>query len=354
MSDMFGAPIGISHGMRDQNANVLSGLTAAETLGKIAQQPAQLDLTQAHARLYKAEAGAKEADAAAQQALAAMAKGSQPGEDATPEDLAQNAVNMGAKLTGAGFVKQGMALAKTGVDMTAKIASAEASQGSALLRQINAQTKQLQQRASFALGALNTGTQAGYETAKVAAIQAGHMEALNMPERYEDAVPLLNQMVAQGTKAEAAAETARKRIVDKARIASLGASAAKNSAARDLIEAKLPGVRALSDEIVKNGGKQSPEGVAATRELRQTREQARLLRDVTNFPPAPADPALRTEGKTYTAANGAKFKWQKGPDGKPAAYLIDVPKALVPSGAKALAGVDLSDDGVEDTDEDDD
>ena len=355
MADMFGAPIGISKGMEDQNRNVLSGLAAAKTLGDIEQQPAELDLKQSHARLYRAEAETKEADAAAQRAIAAIARGNQSGEDATPEELAQNAVNLGARLTGAGFTKQGMALAKTGVDMTAKIATGEAAQASAMLRKIRAQTEQLTQRASFALGALNGGSQTAYETAKLAAVQAGYPEALDLPERFEDARPLLTQMVAQGTKAKDAEEMARKRLVDKARIGALGASAAKNSAARDVIQAKLPGIKILTNEIVKNGGKHSPEALAHQRELNETRAQARLLRDAVNFPPAPADPALRQEGKTYTAANGAKFRWQKGPDGKPAAYLIDMPKTLMPSGGKRSAITDTEvgadDDALELDDE---
>ncbi len=69
MADMFGAPVGIGAAEADQRQNVLGGLQAYETVGKIEQQPAQKALLEAHAKLFGAEATAKEQEVARQQKL---------------------------------------------------------------------------------------------------------------------------------------------------------------------------------------------------------------------------------------------------------------------------------------------
>jgi len=67
MSDLYGAPSGIIASERNIRENVNAGLLAQKTLGEIEQQPADLALKQAHARLYGAEAADKEATAAMNQ-----------------------------------------------------------------------------------------------------------------------------------------------------------------------------------------------------------------------------------------------------------------------------------------------
>lgn len=60
MSDLFGAPIGIAAAETDMRQNVLGALQAQKTLGEIGQQPADLELKQAHAKLFGAEAVQKD------------------------------------------------------------------------------------------------------------------------------------------------------------------------------------------------------------------------------------------------------------------------------------------------------
>ena len=65
MSELYGAPSGIIASNQDIRQNIQSALMSQKMLGEIEQQPADLALKQSHARLYGAEAVAKEEATAA-------------------------------------------------------------------------------------------------------------------------------------------------------------------------------------------------------------------------------------------------------------------------------------------------
>ena len=65
MSELYGAPSGIIASDQNIRQNIQAGLQAQKTLGEIEQLPADLALKQSHARLYGAEAIAKEEATAA-------------------------------------------------------------------------------------------------------------------------------------------------------------------------------------------------------------------------------------------------------------------------------------------------
>lgn len=69
MADLFGAPQGILAADQNNLNNVLGGLKAQEMLGSIAQQPYDLQIKQAQARDYNAQALGREQAAAAQERM---------------------------------------------------------------------------------------------------------------------------------------------------------------------------------------------------------------------------------------------------------------------------------------------
>ena len=92
MADLFGAPVGIIASQENNRQAITSGLANIKTMGDIAQQPAELELKQAQARLFGAEASDKEAAAAASQEMLKLQKefveGARAnGKEATVDDL---------------------------------------------------------------------------------------------------------------------------------------------------------------------------------------------------------------------------------------------------------------------------
>lgn len=353
MADMFGAPIGIGAAEADQRQNVLGGLQALKQMGEIAAQPQDLALKKAHTRLYEAEAGAKERELAAEEALGRLAAGQRNtpvDPEATP---GSRAVNLGEQLMGAGYFSKGLKVVQAGVGIDQKAAAAMAAQASAELRRINGQRKQLENMANLAQGVLNADTPEAYAQARLYALEQG-MDASRLPEVYNaNTKTVLQQVVAAGTKASEQLKLKEDALTGVARRAQLGASAAASSARVKVLQERERALKDDFDRREKTGGKYDPKVAEYKDALRDVRRAKLAAEDLKNFPPAPARPEDREPGKTYTAANGAKFKWMNGPEGKPVAQLLKPPPLLQAPGKATAAASDDGDDSESDDDGDD-
>jgi len=356
MADMFGAPIGFNHGEADNRQQLLGNLDALKRMGEIEAQPLERQLRSAQIREHEANAGLKEHELGAERMLAQLAQGG-VAQDTPQSKLA----DMGTQLMAGGYAKKGMEVLKTAAELDQKAAATATQQERQRLMQIRGVAEQVKRRASFAVGALQGGTQAAYDAARLAAAEAGEKVVLSLPASYEQAKPFLQQFVAQGSDAIKQLEFAQRKIVDASTVRRNDASAGRSAMATKVLTVKERMAKLDEQEHIKNGGKNSDGAVAARAEKVQAqRERTEIMRreaqrkELAAFPPVPpADSWGDKIGKNFTWPNGAKVRIEKNPtSGKPEAVLIDMPKLLqAPGGAAApragatgASNIELEDD----------
>jgi len=350
MADMFGAPLGIGAAERDQRDVVLGGLNAVKTMGEIEAQPVDLQMKRAHTRVYDATAAKMEQERATEEAFAALARGGagQAGAGGPGLTQADQLSDLASKAINAGFVTKGTELAGKAAQIAARYASAGASNAAEQVRLVNAAKGRISMMGGIANAALEANTQAGYDQARMQAIEAG-IDPSSLPEDFAAAKPTLKLLVDQSVKAIEKLKLKEDQLNGISKRGLQGVQAKVAQKRGELIDARTDIARRDYDEQVKNGGRFSL-GALEARDTRTKLNQQKLeMNDRKEFPPAPVNPAAREIGKRYTAADGSKFLWTTDPaTGKPVGQLLAVPKSTVPKAASA-AGDDLEfDDDEED------
>lgn len=352
MSDLYGAPSGIIAADKEARENLHSGLLAAKTLGEIEAQPTELRLKGAHADYYQGLAAEHLAKARDMQTLQqldlAVTQARAQGVDLTVQDgqrIAAGPQSLAKPLEEQYQfgLRRGVParllvpLADKAATIRQKEAAAVNSSAEAEVRTLRASKLQAER-----LGALATwGMQgpAAYQQMRAAAVEQG-LPIDGLPDDYEEALPIL-----RGTRDSSLSVKEQSDL--KIRERQLEARKARNASQNAVDSARITLMRTRKDRlqqdydlIQKNGGKDSPEALSARRALIASRRSLVEARERKDFPPAPLDPTARTFGKSYTAANGAHFVWQKDPTtGKGMAVQI------MPKAAAAESQVDSTDDG---------
>ena len=329
-TEMFGAPYGIIASNEEIRKNVLTGLNAQKTLGDIAQQPAELELKQAHARLYGAEARVKEEAIAAAKRERALGEEfaarrrlvevkAQQGETATVADLPPSgrlARRSGADqlIEYADFLDSKGAPLSTTMKFREKIATIQQHEAAALNSQASQVKTQLETTeklagvlGQFAQGALAQPAQ--YSQIRMAAVQQGLPPELFPPEFNPR---LMRQYVDSSIKTKDKIALDREELDSKAQRARDNASASASAVRARVLKQREKLLKEDVDNLYKDGGKYSPEAIASQKGLRETRAARRDALINKEFPPVPLDPKARSFNKTYTAADGkTRFVWQK-------------------------------------------
>ena len=325
MADMFGAPIGIEAAEASSRQNILGALQAQKTLGEIAEQPAHLALTQAHAKLYGAEAEQKDiANKSAQQMLAlstsfsqqeaqaAIAGKAERGQVATFNDIGLNrqpAVNSPTARLGnfisylekAGLPEtQLLPLRKELADITEKTAIGDYRSSQAAEIQIKAQQEKAGRAASFAQAALNNPSQ---YPALLQQAMAGPNPPTVFPPVFNEAA--LTAIRDSGMKAKELLDLKREEASSKSTRA-LQDSSAKAADAR-------VGVSKERERLIKiqadNAAKFLGDGTQATIDLKKARTSSTQATQA-----AKEDkqyPALPLDQKQFMLNQGYTVKGQK-------------------------------------------
>lgn len=358
MSDLYG----FSAGTVEASKNQLVNLQAQKTLGEIAAQPADLAYKQALTRDVTEQAESRRAANAQAQALAALtgefdslqtrkaqqqliegkaASGQQAtiadlGEEGKPRSQMQRQIDFADFLDSKGVSPQVTAPIRDKIALGLQHEAAAAHN--------NAQAIQQKSLATIA-----KAEQLGQIAGTAAASPQAYMAVLGDPANakllpklsgnFEMDRPQLLAIRDMGMKTVERLKLEAKATEDK-RTAALQASAiAKNNQAVTLSKAREAEVKAVTANIIKNGGEKS----GAAKEAKDSASVARKARlDAQarkEFPPLVLDPTGRELGKTYTISGGRKARWEVNPaTGKPGLNVLDLP------GAKTSADTSLTDD----------
>lgn len=321
-SEMFGAPIGIGAAEADQRENVLGGLAAAKLLGEIEKQPAERALTEAHARLYGAQAGEKEMDLRAQEAMAkATASGEFGGDSAS---MADPLFKMAGFAWKNGYMNKGVELAtKAGTILQSEYA-AKNSQANAQLRQFQLQRQKIEQNASLAASVTD---QASYDRAKMA-LSAQGQDVSDMPLDYASAAPMLRQIAESGMKALDILKSREDAIKDKSLLERRSAQNRVSDARIKELDATVKLRKLQADRIEKELGPDAPLTEEVKRALIESRRSASEFRETKIYEPLPKDPKNVMIGKKYKGAGG-RYLEAVGRDAEGLPLFTEVSKAKV-------------------------
>lgn len=340
MADLFGAPLGIVASQENNRQAITSGLANIKTMGDIAQQPAELELKQAQARLFGAEASDKEAAAAASQEMLKLQKefiqgAKEAGRDATVEGLEPGTgkpKSQASQLEAfANFAdKKGLpplALAKVREEI-AKIYEHEAITGYR-----SQQAMQIEEKR-----ALEHMTRVSNISAAAAQSPRDYALALMNPETRKLLPPgltgdyatdrlVLEMITRAGQDSIKAADLKRKQEDSVQTRLRSKAAAASSYASADASKARMELTRQVKADIIKNGGEKSQEAKDAktvATDAKRAAEQAKLRKE---FPPLILDPEAREANKMYMLADGRIARWEVNPaTGKFGLNVIDVAK----------------------------
>ena len=340
MSDLFGAPSGIIASDQNIRQNVLSGLAATETLGKIGMQPIQANEMAARARLFGAEATEKETAARAQQSMldlqAGFARdeaerrargqlveqGKAAGVDATVADIPQGGlVNQSQAAPLERFAQYArdhgappMLLEKTdaaiaGIREKEAIAAYRTAQAGEI--QFKQQTQKFTQLGNIA------GTASQSPQSYMAVLSNPQMRAMlppNLTGNFATDKPILEAVMNASQDSIKRLNLEREMQDDRSKQARRSAASKKDDAIISRAQAQTDLVRQRLDNLKKNGGESSPSVVKAREDLERHRQEVDAAKIRKEFPPVPLDPKARSFVQTYTAADGkTRFMWDKDP-----------------------------------------
>jgi hypothetical protein len=314
-------------------------------MGDIAQQPAELELKQAQARLFGAEASDKEAAAAASQEMLKLQKefveGARAnGKEATVDDLEPGTgkpKSQASQLEAfANFAdKKGLpplALAKVREEI-AKIYEHEA-----ITDYRSQQARQTEEKRQLEHMQLVSNV-----AAAAAQSPQNYTYAMLNPEtrkllppglsgNYATDKPILDLVTSAGQDSIKAADLARKQADSVQLRLRAKAAAALSHASADAATARKELTQQVKADVIKNGGEKSPEAkdakIAAADAKRQE-TQAKLRKE---FPPLIIDPNAREANKMYMLADGLIARWEVNPaTGKMGLNVLDVARGRAPS-----------------------
>lgn len=327
MSELYGAPSGIIASDSEIRSNIHAGLLAQKTLGEIEQQPAELRLKTAHARLYESEAGLKESQMRDQQMLQQLEQGivqaRNAGVDLSVADARQvvKPQSMAAQLENVVTegVKRGvparltLPYAEKAAHIRQQEAAAASSKANEVIHLIDAQKKQAERRGMLA----QMGMQGPQQYAQM--LQTAAEEGLpvdHLPQEWGGpAVQQLQGIVKSSLTVKESLELARKDLHEKAQEARWRSSSARDSASIGLAIARRDLTNERLSVLRKNGGDGSPEVHALREERRQNSIAVREARERKEFPPIPLSQSAVKPDQAYTLADGTRARAVEDPNG---------------------------------------
>lgn len=323
MSDMFGAPIGISAAEQDMRQGALGGLQAQKLLGEIERQPADKALTEAHARYYDAEADVKQAGLADQKALTLIAANIQAkraqGETITTDDLR-------VPKTPEDYLQAfaEASIGKVSPDVTLKLfekaatvqqhyASAAASRALEVERGLKAHQDRVERIGALATMALQGPQQ--YAQAKLLAAQE-NLPIGKLPQSLDAARPLLQGLV---TSSMAVKDSLHLKIQQAAE-ARLSANSTKDAAKKDaqiaVLEQRERAIRLNADLVEKFGGENTKATINAKNAAAAAKTAVADLRTAKQFIPLPLDGTQLSRTQGYKIGKDFYYWIGQDADGK--------------------------------------
>ena len=351
MSDMFGAPIGISQARGDAVREAVGAAQAMKALKELEQAPADLALKQAHARLYTAEAAKAEAATAEDVAWKEMVRKGLGGDPAAAQQVLTEAGNdpevranrsPAAPLYAWAKMAEKANMPTKAADLLTKatvidshVATAANARSNQALHQIDAQKKMWEQVGSLAYTALNNP--AAYPQLRLQAEGLG-MDTSKLPLDFARAAPILKTLVDRAIPALEQLKLKDAEIKRKDQERNTNSAIQQRNARMGLMRTREKLLKEQLATYITNGGAESPEARAHRAELAKLAETRRLLNENRLYPPAPAKPSDADVGKTF-----------KSPTGKLGVYMgngqwrvVQAPAAAAPSASRPAAD-DFSD-----------
>lgn len=351
MSDMFGAPIGISQARGDAVREAVGAAQAMKALKELEQAPADLALKQAHARLYTAEAAKAEAataedvawkelvrkglggdPAAAQQVLAEAGNAPEVRANRSPAAPLYRLADMAGR---AGLVGKQADLLTKATTIDSHVATAANARSNQALHQIDAQRKMWEQVGSMAYAALNNP--AAYPQLRLQAEGLG-MDTSKLPMDFASAAPILKTLVDRSIPALEQLKLRDAEIKQRDQKRNVDSAIQQRNTRMGLMRTREKLLKEQLATYIKNGGAESPEARAARDSLRRLRDTRTEMNERQLYQPAPAKPSDADVGKTF-----------KSPTGKLGVYMgngqwrvVQAPAATAPSASRPAAD-DFSD-----------
>lgn len=352
MPDLFGAPLGIIASQDMNRQNMLAGLKAQEMMGAIAQQPAELALKQAHAKLYGAEgdlAEAKVAELKRSADLYTRMTGLPLTADAVDIttgavkafDPAQQMFDYAQKMQAAGGrATDVMPYLKAGVDFATK--ASQAAHTTAQAAEQEALAKKEQRKRLGATASALLSSPATFNQMMLTGQVDPELEGL--PRDYNAAKPVLEFISQRAIEADKKEELRLSELRAKAAQASSAAAQGVATARIGVLQKRGVMLQQDIDMSTKTGGKYSPEMLEAKRAQANNAASLTAARDAKMFPGIPVDPKGAEVGKNYTLPDGRRVTLVgKTPDGKYQLQPITTSAGPVRSAAPATEEEDFND-----------
>jgi hypothetical protein len=325
VSELFGAPSGIIASDENLRQNLHSGLLAQKTLGEIEQQPAELALKQAHARLFGAEASEKEAAAQlAQQALKLQADfaaetaarqqiitgvPSTQGREATVADLppggqAHQASGADQLVQYADFLQRKRAPISMIASVQKQIADIQEKEGIAHYRDSQAANEQFKLTQAKLKSIGGTAAAAAQSPQNYLSILANPQQRQFLPPgltgNYTIDKSILEAVSQSSMDAHQQAELKRQQAEDKSKQALRAAEQGQISARISLMKAREDALQVAADLKIKYNGAGSKEAQEAIK-ARTEAAKARVFAEQLKFAPMlPLDPKSVKDGSLHT------------------------------------------------------
>jgi hypothetical protein len=341
MADMFGAPIGIGAAETDMRQQVQGALLAQKTLGEIALQPAQQQLTEAHAKLFGAEAEQK---AIANRNAESMATLELRFQEAERQHVVEGKAARGQVATFADIGLNGQ-LPKNDPTLRLQRFLEFAERGGVPETQLLPLRKQLAEITEKGAIASYRNAQAAEQQQKVIKDKAelkGRMAvaALADPSQYQrilaEAIanpdPEISQAAAKlpPTWSPGTArilEAVRLQSIDTAKQAELALTKARDASTASLQRASEERAKASSkvaderarligtqaDLLEKYGGTNTEAAIAAKKSSTAARNLATKAKEKVLYPDAPIDVKARKVDQTYTLPDQSRWTWKMNP-----------------------------------------
>jgi hypothetical protein len=354
---LYGAPVGFIAQEEQANKTALLQLQAEETMGKLAEIPADIRLKNAQAANLEGQAaarGAESADLAAmdryERELRAKRVSQQvaatQGRDATVQDLEATdpARVSDPMLELYNHMVESGAPSRMTAPLAEKIAKIQENESTAAYRKGQARVQQLEAESRLAdqIGTMAQTALAspeGYAQMRLLATQQGAKLPPGikkiidgLPQDWNAAKRILTPLALNALSVKDQKELALKEEKNKQDIATGKASEARARASAGLAGVRATLVKEQTTNLKKLGGEGTPAEVAAKETslaMNHTKLEAERLK---MHPRLPADSSKITPGRTYTVADGRVARAVTTADGKVAFEVIlpALPKMPVP------------------------
>jgi len=347
---MYGAPIGFIAQEEQANKTALLQLQAEETMGKLAEIPADIRLKNAQAANLEGQAAARGAEGAdlaemdryerevrmARALKVSRQVAADQGRDATIEDLnaSDPARVSDPMLELYNHMVASGAPSRLTAPLAEKIAKVQENESTAAYRAGQARVQQLEAESRLAdqIGTMAQTALAspeGYAQMRLLATQQGAklppgMKKIidSLPQDWNAAKRMLTPLALNALSVKDQKELALKEEKNKQDIATGKASEARARASAGLASVRTTLVKLQTTELRKLGGDGTPSQIASRELADASKLQEMRAKQLVQSPYAPIDPSKAVPGKTYTFKDGRVARLITRSDGTPGWDLV--------------------------------